>query len=71
MSARASGHSLKRKLTLFGNKFDLNQLIETPTRVTEQSSTAIDLLFVNNIHRIVSNGVFAVHISDHSLIFCA
>ena len=70
MTGRASGHSLKRKLTLCANKFDLNQLIETPTRVTEQSSTAIDLLFVNNKHRVVSSVVFAVHIIDHSLIYC-
>ena len=31
---------------------------------------AIDLLFVNNKHRIVSSGVLPVHISDDSLLYC-
>ena len=59
MMGRASGHSLKRKLTLFANNFDLNQLLETPTRVTEYHPQ----LLVNNKHRVASSGEFAVHIS--------
>ena len=29
---------------------------KNPTRVTEHTSTAIDLIFVNNPHRLVSKG---------------
>ena len=67
---RVSGFSLKHKHTLFANTHDLNQLTEIPTRLADQSSSAIDLLFVYNKHRVVSGGVLAVHISDHSLTYC-
>ena len=36
---------------------DLEQLINSPTRIGEQTRTAIDLVFVNNTHRIVESGV--------------
>ena len=67
---RTHGYALKRKLSLFANTHQLNQLIETPTRITDQSATAIDLLFVNNKHRVVESGVMSAHISDHLLIYC-
>ena len=51
------GYALKRKLALFANSHQLNQLIEMPTRTTEQSATKIDLLFVNNKYRIAESGV--------------
>lgn len=35
----------------------LNKFINKPTRVTEHSRTAIDLIFVNNSHSIVSHGI--------------
>lgn len=47
----------------------LSQLVKEPTRVTEFTSTAIDLVFVNNIHRIVSHGVQDFGASDHSINF--
>ena len=47
----------------------LSQLVKEPTRVTEFTSTAIDLVFVNNIHRIVSHGVQEFGASDHSVTF--
>ena len=47
----------------------LNQLIKEPTRVTEHTSTAIDLIFANNPHRFVSHGVQNFGASDHSIIF--
>ena len=49
---------------------NLEQLIVRSTRITEESSTTIDLLFANNNHRIVDSGVLHVHLSDHSLIYC-
>ena len=47
----------------------LSQLVKEPTRVTEHTKTAIDLVFVNNLHRIVSHGVQEFAASDHSVVF--
>ena len=60
----------RRKLKNFAIVNDLEQLITIPTRVTESSKSAIDLLFVNNNHRIVSCGTIISSISDHFIIFC-
>ena len=49
---------------------DLEQLINSPTRICEQTRTAIDLVFVNNTHRIVESGVIHSTISDHSIVYC-
>ena len=48
----------------------LKQLICESTRITENSRTMIDLLFVNNEHRIVQSGVIHTSLSDHSIIYC-
>ena len=48
----------------------LSQIICKPTRVTENSSTTIDLIFANNTHRIVQSDVLQSSISDHSIVFC-
>ena len=47
----------------------LSELIKEPTRVTEHTKTAIDLVFVNNLHRIVSHGVQEFAANDHSVVF--
>ena len=65
-----ASRTLKRKLLSFTSMYNLEQLIDKPTRITENSSTLIDLLFANNNHRIVSSGVLHVNLSDHSLIYC-
>ena len=65
-----ASRALKRKLLSFTSMYNLEQLIDKPTRITENSSTLIDLLFANNNHRIVSSGVLHVNLSDHSLIYC-
>ena len=44
-------------------------LLPCYSRVTEFTSTTIDLVFVNNIHRIVSHGVQDFGASDHSITF--
>ena len=69
--------SLRKEVLLLiaRNKDLLNCLLlinDSPTRINEVSSTAIDLLFVNNNlkHLIVSSGVLSVHISDDSLLYC-
>ena len=65
-----ASRALKRKLLSFTSMYNLEQLIDKPMRITENSSTLIDLLFANNNHRIVSSGVLHVNLSDHSLVYC-
>ena len=50
-----ASRALKRKLLSLTSMYNLEQLIDKPTRITENSSTLIDLLFANNNHRIVSS----------------
>ena len=45
----------------------MTQLIKEPTGITDTSRTLIDLIFVNNDHRIVKSGVIPVALSD---VFC-
>ena len=59
---------LKRQLRQFAIAKDLEQLINSPTRICEQTRTAIDLIFVNNTRRIVESGVTHSALSDH---YCA
>ena len=60
----------KRKLLQVTNIYHLDQLISAPTRITERSSTLIDLLFTNTFHRVIDRGVTPSPLSDHCLIFC-
>ena len=61
---------LNRQLRQFAIANDLEQLINSPTRICEQTRTATDLVFVNNTHRIVESGVIHSAISDHSIVHC-
>ena len=54
----------------FAFPFNLTQIISKPTRVTETSKSTIDLILVNNTHRIVQCDVLDASISDHHAIFC-
>ena len=49
---------------------DLKQITETPTRVCQFSSTLIDLICVNNYHRVVQKKIIATPISDHNIFLC-
>ena len=60
----------RRRMERFASQFGFCQLLSDPTRVTEFSRTTIDLIFVNNNHRISQSGVIHLPISDHSLVFC-
>ena len=52
--------------------FDLTQLINTPTRITENSKTLIDLILVNNPKNVLSSGACDVPgISDHFFTYLA
>lgn len=48
----------------------VSQIIKEFTRVTENSRSLIDLLFVNNSHRIVQSGVLQLNLSDQFLVYC-
>ena len=61
---------LKRQLRQFAIANDLEQLIRSLTRICEQARTAIDLVCVNNTHRIVERGVTHSAVSDHSIVYC-
>ena len=56
----------RQMLNNFSRQLHLDQVITQPTRITETSQTMIDLIFVNNSHRIVRNGVIPCSLSDHS-----
>ena len=60
----------KSRLQTLARTFSFEQLITSATRITDTNESIIDLIFVNNIHRIVASGVIPLDISDHSLIFC-
>ena len=49
--------------------YQLTQIINEPTRVTEKSHTLIDLFITNDKENIVSSGVYPLSISDHYLIY--
>ena len=49
--------------------YNLKQLINEPTRITEKSRTAIDLIFTSHPEGVVCSGVSHLGISDHSLIY--
>lgn len=53
-----------RKLKQITRLHGLTQLIKNPTRVTEDTSSTLDLIFVNNCYRIVTHGVQECGISD-------
>ena len=46
------------------------QIFNTPTRVTDQTSSLFDLIYVNNNQNISYKTVIPTGISDHDLITC-
>ena len=47
------------------------QMITSSTRITEDTSTLIDLLFVNKPSNFLTAKVIATSLSDHEMIFCS
>ena len=58
-----------RLLNEVADIYGLHQLITEPTRITQNTSTLIDVVFTNCPDRIVNSGVKHVGISDHSLVY--
>lgn len=50
--------------------FGLNQLINSPTRITKSSSSALDHIICNNVDKISQHGVIPIGFSDHFVIYC-
>ena len=48
---------------------NLTQLIKEPTRVTETSSTLIDVIMTSSIDLVERSGVLKSHVSDHYLVY--
>ena len=67
---RTPGTKEKKDLLKFMNVFDLTQLNTDATRVTETTRTLLDVILVNNDHRITDFGVVSVPLSDHYLVHC-
>lgn len=49
--------------------YGLTQLIKEATRITENTTTLLDVIYTNHPDRIVCSGVSHVGISDHSLVY--
>ena len=58
-----------RLLNEVADIYGLHQLITEPTRITQNTSTLIDVVFTNCPDIIVCSGVKHVGISDHSLVY--
>ena len=64
------GSKLQQSFKSFLLSYDLHQIIEKATRVTEYSETLIDFICVSNKHRVVQWDVDDSHLSDHSIVVC-
>ena len=54
------------------NPLSLTQIINTPTRITDTSSTLIDLIMVNNANYVKFSGNTCISGNlDHSMVYCA
>ena len=51
------------------NSYSFFHLINKPTRITNQSSSLIDNIFVNNFNNVVMPGIFICDVSDHLPVF--
>ena len=58
-----------RKLQFLCGLYQIDQLINEPTRVTPLSSSLIDLVLTNRPENISKSGVIHLGISDHSLVY--
>lgn len=54
----------------FCKLFDLTQIITTPTRVTSNSASLIDHIYVSDTQKVYQFGVLSIGLSDHYLSYC-
>ena len=65
----SSKSPLRFEFTRLLSKFNLQNVIKYPTRITDRSSTTIDLAIVSSLSKIKSSGSYEAGISDHNLIY--
>ena len=58
-----------RQLSFLSSIYQIDQLIDKPTRVTDTSATMIDLVLTNVNENIHASGVIHLGISDHGMIY--
>ena len=61
--------SRSRKLEFLSSFYQFGPIIDCPTRATETSATAIDLIFSDRVENSLQAGTVDFRISHHSLIF--
>lgn len=61
----------RKKLKALTNQFELTQLIDGPTRITNVSKTQIDLIFSNKPERIIKSYNLLTGLSDHNMTLIA
>ena len=49
--------------------YQLTQIINDPTRITESTESLLDVCITSSSEKIISSGVIHLGISDHSLIY--
>ena len=57
------------KLTTISEVFQFTQIIDKPTRITATSKSIIDLLYTNQLSRVVTHGVVDYGVNDHCLVY--
>jgi len=57
----------RKKLKVLTDKFELTQLIDGHTRITNVSKTQIDLIFSNKPERIIKSYNLLTGLSDHNM----
>ena len=60
-----------RKLLDLFEQFDMQNIVDEPTRLTPQTETLIDLIVTTRPELINIKGVFPLGISDHCLIYAS
>lgn len=63
--------SSRKQLKQVTDSFNLTQMINAPSRMTNSSSTQIDLIFSNKSERMIKSYNFITGLSDHNLILMA
>ena len=51
------------------NRYSLDQVIDKPTKIVQNSQTLIDAIFISNSSKVTKCGVFHTGFSDHSLVY--
>ena len=69
INAELASINYDNKVGQLTNIADIYGLISEPTRITDESSTLIDLIYTNCPERVVCSGVAHISISDHSLVY--